>query len=55
MKFINRINNNIILDIAIQVLPDSKKNSRNKTVYIVLNNINMYICSVKKIMNRHDY
>ena len=25
MKFINRINNNIILDIAIQVLPDSKK------------------------------
>lgn len=25
MKFINRINNKIILDIAIQVLPDSKK------------------------------
>ena len=25
MTFINRINNNIILDIAIQVLPDSKK------------------------------
>ena len=55
MKFINRINNNIILDIAIQVLPDSKKNSRNKTVYIVLNNINLFICSVNKIMSRDDY
>ncbi len=30
MKFINRINNNIILDIAIQVLPDSKKIAETK-------------------------